>query len=429
MTRPRASLGRVLVFELSRAAHLPSYAGYLARFWSRHDPEGNLIFLTAHPDLRALAQVAPHRNVHFVSISPEEREQRALMEPAVDLATRLRGGRESNDSLLYDCELLSRYSQQLQATRNFLLHADPYMPLLERMCRPFSGLYFGATFHYSKLFGPDSIPASRVLRDKFLLARALRCAHLEKLYMLDPLAAEQARLFPNPEKTGYLPDPIETAQAEPAQLSSLRSELQIAPGRRVLLIFGHLSLRKGIEALLEAIPQLPPELSKRLCLLVVGSIHPDYRQQLEAAIQVTASSAPVQIVTRYRFVAQAEVPAYFRLAHAVLVPYLHHVGMSGVLLLAAASKKPVLSTGSGVLGQIVRRYRLGLTVATSPAELREGLRRILTEPRELLCDLAGMRKLVAEHHPDAFCRGVLGYPEGDKDRSAASSGSKHFSQS
>jgi glycosyltransferase involved in cell wall biosynthesis len=96
------------------------------------------------------------------------------------------------------------------------------------------------------------------------------------------------------------------------------------------------------------------------------------------------------------------------MADVILAPYQRHVGMSGILLLAAAAQKPVLSSNYGLMGEIVRRYELGLTVdSTEPKEIAKGLTRFLVEDSDKLCDRAKMKSFAEQNSAEEFARVIF----------------------
>jgi glycosyltransferase involved in cell wall biosynthesis len=119
---------------------------------------------------------------------------------------------------------------------------------------------------------------------------------------------------------------------------------------------------------------------------------------------------PIQIVECYDFVRDEDVSGYFELADIVLAPYQRHVGMSGILLLAAAAGKPVLSSNYGLMGELVRRYHLGLTVnSTILSEITEGLVRCLLEAPEGLGDRTKMRSFVEQNSAKHYASTIFQY--------------------
>jgi glycosyltransferase involved in cell wall biosynthesis len=419
-----ADLRRHLIFDLSRHIHLPTYLQYLLEFSCEKGCVGELFilvwhtFIRSHADVVRLADKSPRRNVHFVTLTRKERERKKELEAAdtgvaIALAELLRAGSAARYAALYDWELLGRYAASVGATHSTVIHLDSYLPLLASggaAPGPLSGIYFGPTFHYGD-FGDGAAKSEqdpRALREKFVLARALRDPGLRTLFFLDPFAAERAGALDGGEKVRFLPDPVRLPAPAPAHVTALREALGIELGRRVFLLFGHLSRRKGAAELLAAVRHLPPELCRRLCLLFVGESNPAYEKELTAAVTDAQARAPVQVVTHLRYVPHGEVPSYFHLADVVLAPYPRHAGMSGIVLLAAAAGRPVLTSSYGLLGELTRRRNLGLAVdVTRPAALAEGLQRFLLADPASLCDRGEIDRLTQEHEADRFAAALL----------------------
>jgi glycosyltransferase involved in cell wall biosynthesis len=146
----------------------------------------------------------------------------------------------------------------------------------------------------------------------------------------------------------------------------LPPELEGAEGP-VILSFGLLRPYKGIENLLEAFARLParkgtapPE------LWIVGNPRMDVGPLRELA---TAASGRVRFVTR--FVEDAEIPAIFRRADLVALPYLD-AEHSGVLYTGLAFGKPLLLSAVGGFPEVAatgaaRQFPPGDTTALAQA--------------------------------------------------------------
>jgi len=77
--------------------------------------------------------------------------------------------------------------------------------------------------------------------------------------------------------------------------------------------------------------------------------------------------------------------------------------MSGILLLAAATQKPVLSSDYGLMGELVHHYCLGLAVdSTQPQKISEGLIKLLTEPLEEIIDRNLMKQFAEQNSIEKF---------------------------
>ncbi len=412
----------VMVFDLSQHAHLPSYLQFLIESWCSHDLPGQLTivvwpsFLTRHTDVVLLAERAPRRNIHFVTLSQAERQERIAARGtnaglAVPFHHLLSPSMDAPYAALYDWNLLCRYATQLRVTHIFIVSIDQYLPLLATgvtVPTSLSGIYFGPTFHHRPPAGDAPLPSTGQaphthMRDSFVLARTLRHPDLHTLFFLDAFAVEQAQKFTHGDKATFVPDPARLDSPSVERVTALRDELGIEPHRRIFLLFGQLTRRKGLDQLLAAVRQLPPESSRRICVVVAGSVDSHYREHIEEAMDAITAVQPIQMVRKYGYVPQTDVPAYFQLADVVLAPYVHHDGMSGIVLLAAVARKPILSCDNGLMGTLTRGYKLGLTVNTEqPSEIAAALSRFVLKSPETLYDREGMTRLADQHHADRF---------------------------
>ncbi len=121
-------------------------------------------------------------------------------------------------------------------------------------------------------------------------------------------------------------------------------------GRRVLLTFGLLSPKKGIETVLRALPSLVGRFPD-LIYLVVGATHPEIKRRTgEAyrdALEREAESLGVRdhVVFRNQFVDQGELCRYLQAADVYITPYLDEAQIaSGTLAYAMGSGAAVVST-------------------------------------------------------------------------------------
>jgi glycosyltransferase involved in cell wall biosynthesis len=123
-----------------------------------------------------------------------------------------------------------------------------------------------------------------------------------------------------------------------------------AAGRQVLLTFGFVSPRKGLQfavrAMADVLPQFPDSL-----YIILGATHPTiikrygeaYRNSLQRAVTRLGLRDHVRFVNRY--VSQDELVTYLRAADVYVTPYLNEDQISsGTLAYAVACGKAVIST-------------------------------------------------------------------------------------
>jgi glycosyltransferase involved in cell wall biosynthesis len=95
-----------------------------------------------------------------------------------------------------------------------------------------------------------------------------------------------------------------------------------------------------------------------------------------------------------RFVPEAQVPAWFRRADLVVLPY-REIDQSGVLFTALAFGKPLLLTSVGGFPEVAETGAAELVVAGDSSALHIALRRLLDDPRRREALAAAAREAAA----------------------------------
>jgi glycosyltransferase involved in cell wall biosynthesis len=398
--------GKLLLFDLFFTGHHPGYILHLVKYWREQKLPGSLDvlvtpkFIQLHPDVVSTALDGGESNINFLTISSEEEAVLKSEESSVDRLVRA----------FQEWHLLHKYTRQLEATQVLLMYFDSILLSLAfrgRFPCPLYGIYFRPIFHYKEFAGFTPSRHERFLqvRDKFALSRVLRNPSFQTLFCLDPFAVEHINKSESKAAAVYLPDPVQIYNDSEFQLEELRKSLGIQADRQAFLFFGVLNKRKGIHQLLEAITLLPPPLCEKLCLLLIGPLDFNEQEIVQARLAEISQFLPVQIICRHKFVTDREIQPYFQIADVVLAPYQHHIGMSAILVRAAAAQKPVLSSDYGLMGEITRRYGLGLAVdSTLPSEIAEGFKRFLLEAPARLCDKVSMERFADQNKAEKFAQ-------------------------
>jgi glycosyltransferase involved in cell wall biosynthesis len=164
--------------------------------------------------------------------------------------------------------------------------------------------------------------------------------------------------------------------------------------KRVVLFFGLLRPYKGIDVLLDAWRGIDDAE-----LWIVGMPRMDVTE--------LRSHAPANVRFVTRFVGDGELPAYFRRADLVVLPY-REIEQSGVLFTALAFGKPLLLSDVGGFAEVAA---LGGAHAVAPGDsvaLRAALIELLTDPVKLGALATRARQLAAgEYGWDGIARRTL----------------------
>ncbi len=360
-------------------------------------------FAEVHQDTVAVIDTYKHPAIALVAISAAE--AKALGSRDSGMSRALRNLRE--------WQIFCKYAKNLQTTHALIMYLDTCeLPLAIGMHSPcpFSGIYFRPSFHYDMFesYRPDRQEWRQHWRERIAWERIFRHPQLQTVFCLDPFAVTAIASRHHNTKIVHLADPVQPYPVLPSDLATLKTKLGIEVHRQVFLLFGALDRRKGIYQLLDALELLPLKLCQHLCLLLVGKTNPIDRANIHQKITALGPTHPIQSIEQYDFIPEADVPSYFQLADAILAPYQHHVGMSGILLLAAAAGKPVLSSDYGLMGELVRRYQLGLAVdSTKPTAIAQALTTFLSASPQTIGNPSQMKLFAAQNSIDLYASTIF----------------------
>ena len=178
------------------------------------------------------------------------------------------------------------------------------------------------------------------------------------------------RLGLDPDKVAVIPHGAFTHLADQPDPLPLRSELTLAPQRTpIVLYFGLIRPYKGVDVLLEAWRGI-----EGAELWIVGNPRMDLAP-LRAIAPPTVRFLP-------RFVADPELPAIFRRADLVVLPYARteRFDQSGVLATALAFGKATIVTDIGGFGEVAATGAAQLVPPGDPIALRAAMTDLLGDP-------------------------------------------------
>lgn len=407
----RSSEFKLMLFDLAIGGHYPGYIQNLVRYWCQHNLAGSLDivvlpeFFSKHADVIDVASSYNNHNVNFIAIGAEE---------ATSLSPRDSFGSRVQRSF-QEWQLISKYAARIQPDHCLIMFFDTRqypLALHRQLPCAFSSIYFRPTFHYDHFIKRQTTWRERLQqwREKLFMSRIMGHRQLKTLFCLDPFVVEHLEQFSSQVKSVALADPVHTYDSYQPPPEALKSSLGVAPNRQVFLLFGGLSERKGVLQLLAATSLLTAPISQKLCILLVGPMGFDPQQKLrmEQYIEQITRSQDVQIIVEDRFVLDREIQSYFKMADVILTPHQFHVGMSATLVRAAVAQKPVLSSDYGLMGEIARRYQLGLTVdSTDPQAIAQGITQFILKSPAEFGDQNQMKLFAQQNTAENFSRTIF----------------------
>ena len=245
----------------------------------------------------------------------------------------------------------------------FLPYLDYCLYALGLLGSPFGAVQWGGicmrpSFHYQQFDviapKPKLAPIKRALFLRLLRSRTLR-----SIWTIDELLSRyiEERHAKWSRRLQYLPDPAELKGNHTRE--SAREELDISEDALVVLVYGAIDERKGLAVLVEA--ACSPDVPAKLHLLVVGKQSTSMRHLINSS-EVRALAAAGRLYSINEFVDDATQQKAFAATDIVWLGYKNHYTMSGVLVLAVMSNKPVIATEDGLIGWHTRNNNLGAVV-------------------------------------------------------------------
>lgn len=223
---------------------------------------------------------------------------------------------------------------------------------------PFVVLYMSPKHHRKKMgLGPES---RHDWLYEFCFQRLLRIKTLRSVLVIDEYFFEycKKRYGSLSKKVKFVPDFGELHGS--VTKSGARAVLGIGSGKKVILVYGSLTKRKGIVQLVDAFLASP--VSDDLVLLLAGK--PD--EQIEAMMKTRRMSQLVEsgrIVVLSRFQTEKEEQLVFVASDYAWLGYVSgFYGSSGVLYQAGSIGLPVIAMKDGLIGKLVERYSLGILI-------------------------------------------------------------------
>jgi len=176
----------------------------------------------------------------------------------------------------------------------------------------------------------------------------------EKLFHLDEFAIEWYKgcgfsLAP-------MPEPFDTQSDIDPTLVRVRNDLPI--DARIIGLFGHLEMRKGIDLLIRAFYDAGIENS---ILLLAGNTNAQVKALL-CSVEAQQLKDRGALLVLDQWLGQQMMMELISAVDTVCTPYPSHVGSASIVLRAAACGKSIIGADVGWIGHTIRKYNLGVTV-------------------------------------------------------------------
>ena len=355
----------ILLFEPDSSGHHPGYLYHLIINFLENNYSFNLVVLVT-PDFfekhSQIIQKTHSPRVKWIKFSDTEfNDWQKIKEKSVTKRS------------FFEWELLRKYIVETKSVSAFLMYID-YMQIAmltqKALSCPISGILFRPTLvNYPSHSFKEMVNS---WRKNLTLQYFVRHKSLDSLFNLDTFATDYIKKHWQTNKVKFLPDPVQVYPSSKS-VDKLKIELGIEPHRKVFLIFGFLDSRKGIAEVMDAISLIQRENSSKGTLLIVGPWEESERLKFNLTIENIQQNTDFQIIIKDEFVQDEDIQSYFEVSDYILALYTKHIGMSAIMVRAAAAQKPFLTHNFGLMGKIVIENQLGMIIENDLAKKMETL--------------------------------------------------------
>ncbi|RYD53451.1 MAG: glycosyltransferase [Sphingobacteriales bacterium] len=197
----------------------------------------------------------------------------------------------------------------------------------------------------------------------------------------------------------YTPHPIYDLYGEAVSKEDACRKLGLDVTRNYLLFFGFIRAYKGLDLLLQALPQVT---DGTIDLIIAGEYYGDpapYEQL------IVANGLEGRVHRFTDFIPTDEVRYFFSAADLVVQPYKSATN-SGITQVAYHFEKPMVVTNVGGLPEVVPDGKAGFVVAPDPAAIADGINRFF-EGHYSTVFQAGLREEKAKYSWKTFVDVIL----------------------
>ena len=198
----------------------------------------------------------------------------------------------------------------------------------------------------------------RLAAERLRFWLAARSSKIEQIFVLND--EDSARTFNTLYSTSRfrsLPDPVPSVDF--SKVKSVREELGVSPVEKLYLHFGGLDGRKGTIDILKSIIASKKGELKDSCFVFAGRINKNTLNDFYDLLSVAKEKTRILVFDQF-----CSYDFLWNLCYScdvILMPYHLTSLSSGILGYAAVFNKPVIGPDNGLIGNLIKKYELGIS--------------------------------------------------------------------
>ena len=184
---------------------------------------------------------------------------------------------------------------------------------------------------------------------------ALCFGYIDSILISDPFLRDRLMLPGLRSRVGFIPDPWSRKDFPFIDRMEARMRLGLPLDKKLILVFGEISQRKGVKRILEALHLIK---AKDFKIVFAGQCSEDAKEYIEAARADSAIAG--KLVVHDHHIKEEDVSAYFHSADAILSDYPRWFRVSsGVFTRAIAANRLPIFPDHGVNAAMIEHLGFG----------------------------------------------------------------------
>ncbi len=182
----------------------------------------------------------------------------------------------------------------------------------------------------------------------------------DKIFILnDERSAKRFNELFYSNKFCYLADPYVPLEGGD-NIINVRKVYDIDVDKKIIIHFGALNENKGTLEIMNSLLKMPADFNKEMHFILAGKIDDEIKNEFYDIYNEIKNRVNITVVDKfcsYEFLKDLCIAS-----DAIVIPYKRTAQSSGVIGYASQFGKPVIAPSSGLLGRLVKEYKLGIVV-------------------------------------------------------------------
>ncbi|WP_298881813.1 glycosyltransferase [uncultured Polaribacter sp.] len=355
----------ILFFDILISGHHSEYIEHVLMYLKCNNKNNNNYYFVVHQDFsesypNIWKTASAINNIYFIEVD------KSLL---IGLAVKNRFSRSLNNFKVVDF-----YAKKFSINVCYLLYFNTFQIALglKKTKYKIRGILFMQFTNMTKITLKQKY---YYYRRYFPLSLCLKNKFLDKIFILndEKSCSVLNYRFKKNNLFSYLPDPI--PNLVPQANFNIYREYKIENNRKIFLLFGALSERKGIIETLLSVNFLNQENQEKVAIIIAGKTKDlNLSNYIKGFIKENKNKTKVQITWDNNFIENSKMASLFQQTDFVLMPYKNPEASSGILGHAMKARKPVIGPYKGLIGSIISEYKTGLLIKDiTPKEIANAI--------------------------------------------------------